>query len=185
MAVLNDLVFRIADGFEVAIEAAGLAGDTNAAAMPDELVGKLNPFFFRNDAHEVLLYFFGIFVLREIEAAREANHVGIDHDAARDAIGGAQHYVARFSRHTWEREDFVHGFGDLAAEGFEQRFAGAHDGFGLVSEKSGGPNLLLQFAGVGVGEGLRIGIFLVERFGDLVYAYVGTLRRKNRRDQEL
>src|SRR5260370_31987542 len=63
---LNGLVLGITDGFEVAIDAAGLAGDAHAAAMPDQLVRELNPFFFGNDTYQVLLDFFGIFVLVDI-----------------------------------------------------------------------------------------------------------------------
>src|SRR6266852_7424835 len=88
--LLNGFVLRITDGFEVAVDAAGFAGDAHAAAMPDQLVRELNPFFFGNDTYQVLLDFFGIFVLGEIEAAREANHVGVDHDAASDTGGRAQ-----------------------------------------------------------------------------------------------
>src|ERR1700688_2450635 len=73
-ALLNSLVLRITNGFQVAIEAARLAGNAHAATMPDELVRELNPFFLGNDAHEVLLDFLGFFVLGEIEAAREPHH---------------------------------------------------------------------------------------------------------------
>src|SRR5260370_4585309 len=94
--LLNGFVLRITDGFEVAIDAAGLAGDAHAAAMPDQLVRELNPFFFGNDTYQVLLDFFGIFVLGEIEAAREANHMGVDHDAASDTVGRASTTLAVF-----------------------------------------------------------------------------------------
>src|SRR5712691_10277705 len=183
--LLKSLVLRITDGFEIAIDATRLAGDAYAATVPDELMAEVNPYFFGDDAHQVLLDFLGVLVLGEIEAAREANHVSVDHDAAGDAVGRAQHHVRRFSSDAGKGKNLVHGLGDLTPEVFEEGFAGAHDRLGLVAEEAGWANFLLQFAGIGIGEGLGIGIFLVERFGDLIYTHVGALRGKNRGDQEL
>src|SRR5438270_13334797 len=60
---LDDFVFRVANGFEIAVEAFGFAGDTYAASVPDQLVRKLNPFFSGDRAHQVWFDFLGIFVL--------------------------------------------------------------------------------------------------------------------------
>src|SRR5260370_39645843 len=94
---LNGFVLRLTDRFEVAIDAAGFAGDAHAAAMPDQLVRELNPFFLGNDTYQVLLDFFGIFVLGEIEAAREANHMGVDHDTPSETEGRTMCKFGSFS----------------------------------------------------------------------------------------
>src|SRR5437588_5057756 len=60
---LDDFVFRVANGFEIAVEAFGFARDTYAAAVPDQLVRKLDPFLAGDRAHQVWLNFLGIFVL--------------------------------------------------------------------------------------------------------------------------
>ena len=48
-----------------------------------------------------------------------------------------------------------------------------------------GAEVLLEFSGISVGERFRVGIFLVEGRGDLVYPHIRGLRRENRRYQEL
>src|SRR5690349_8515248 len=57
---LNDLIFRIANFLQIAFHAARLARLANAPAMPDQLMRKNDPLIFRNDLHQVLLYFLGI-----------------------------------------------------------------------------------------------------------------------------
>src|SRR5256885_12867058 len=54
---LDDFVFRVANGFEIAVQAFGFARDTYAAAVPDQLVRKLDPFFAGDRAHQVWLDF--------------------------------------------------------------------------------------------------------------------------------
>src|SRR5271169_2288852 len=52
---LYRLVFRVAESFQIAFGAFRLARLADFAPVPDQLVGKQNPFFPRNYLHQVLL----------------------------------------------------------------------------------------------------------------------------------
>jgi hypothetical protein len=51
------LVARVADIFQRTFYALGLARNAQAASVPDDLVGEENPFFARDDVHQVLFDF--------------------------------------------------------------------------------------------------------------------------------
>jgi hypothetical protein len=59
---LRRFVFRIAKRFEIALEAHRFAGLADFAAVPDQLMGKQDPFFLRDDLHQVLLDLLGILI---------------------------------------------------------------------------------------------------------------------------
>ena len=79
------LVAGVALFLDGAVDAAGFAGDADGAAVQDELVAEVDPVIFRDDLHQILLDFFRLGVEGELEAAREAQHVGVDDDAFGDA----------------------------------------------------------------------------------------------------
>src|SRR5713101_2994372 len=54
------LVSRVAEAFEIAFRAMRLARLADLAPVPDQLVRKQNPFFSRNNFHQVLFDFLGI-----------------------------------------------------------------------------------------------------------------------------
>src|ERR1700756_2153312 len=56
---------RVANVFQQAIHALGLAGNAELASMPDYLMRKQNPLFPRNDLHQVLLDLLRILLSRE------------------------------------------------------------------------------------------------------------------------
>src|SRR5207244_9260064 len=58
----------------------------------------------------------------------------------------------------------------LSAKPFDDRFARPHHRFRLVPEESRRPDVLFQLAWCGIRERLRIRIFLIKRFSDLVHA---------------
>ena len=58
-----------------------------------------NPAILRDDLHQVLLDLFRRVLLRELQPVRDAKHVRIDDDAARDAKGGAQDHIGSLARH--------------------------------------------------------------------------------------
>src|ERR1700683_253750 len=72
------LVGGVAEVFEGAVYAPRLAGDAELASVPDDLVGKENPPFARDNAHQVLLDFLRVTVRGEFEAPRDAVHMSID-----------------------------------------------------------------------------------------------------------
>jgi hypothetical protein len=57
--------------------------------VPDQLVRKLNPLALRENLHQVLLDFFWILVLRELQATRKTLHMGIDDNSAWNSERGA------------------------------------------------------------------------------------------------
>ncbi len=144
--------------------------------MPDQLVGKLDPGILRNDFDEVLLDFLWIFVLGQIETAREAHDVRIDDDSAGDSVARTENDVAGFACDAGQRQDFVHCLWNFAFKVFDDAFARAHDRFRFIAEEPGRADFLFQFTWIGVGEIFRCFVFLVERFGDFVHANVGALR---------
>src|ERR1700739_3020289 len=75
---LNDLIFRIANFFQVAFHAAWLARLANAPAMPDQLMRKNDPLIFRNNRHQVLFYFLGICVASKVQPPGQALYMSID-----------------------------------------------------------------------------------------------------------
>ena len=50
-AALVSFVLGVAELFEIAGGAVGFAGEADAAAVPDELVGEDDPFVLRDDGH--------------------------------------------------------------------------------------------------------------------------------------
>ena len=153
--------------------------------MPDQLVGKQNPFFLRDHLHQILFDFLRIGVARKIEPVGEPGHVRIHDYAHGDAKRRAQHDVRRFSRHARQRQQFLHRARHFAAKFLDDFFARAHDGFGLIPEKARWPDVLFEFRGICVGKIFRRAIFHEQRFRDLIDALVRALRRKNRGDQQL
>lgn len=114
------------------------ARDADLAAVMDEFVGELDPAVLRDDVHEVLLDFDGVGVGGELEAAREAEHVGVDDDAGGDAVPGAEDDVGGFARDAGQLEHLVHSFGDFALEFFDEDAGGADDALGFVAEEACG-----------------------------------------------
>src|ERR1700722_1504325 len=176
---LDSLVPRITDPFKITLDAARLARDADAASVPDDLVREADPVFLRNDIHQVVLDFFGVFVFGKVEAIGNADDVGIDHYAGRNAERGTEHDVAGFAGDSRQSENFIHRFGDLAGEFFDDFLAGAHYGFRFVAEETGRSDVLLELRGIRVSEGGRLGIFAIQSFGDLIDAHVSALRGKD------
>jgi hypothetical protein len=57
---LDRLVSRVAEALEIAFGAPRFARLADLAPVPDQLVGKQNPFFARDHLHQVLFDFLGI-----------------------------------------------------------------------------------------------------------------------------
>jgi hypothetical protein len=76
---LDSLIFRVANGFEITLDAFRLARMADTPTVPDYLVRVQNPLFARKDMYQVLLHFFRVSVFCEVETTRYAQHVGVDH----------------------------------------------------------------------------------------------------------
>ena len=77
---LNRLVFRVADLFQIALDAFRFARLANAPSMPNELMRKEDPAVLRNDFHQIGFDFLGVCIFRQIQATRNTLHVRIDND---------------------------------------------------------------------------------------------------------
>ena len=82
-------------------------------------------------------------------------------------------------------QQFFHGAGDLASVLLDQQPAALLNIAGLVAEKAGGADHVLQLGAVGLRERGGIGIAAEERRSDHVNALVGALGREDGGDQEL
>ncbi len=84
------LVCGVADIFKQAVDALGFAGEAQLTAVPDELVGEQNPPLAGNNAHQVLLDFLRVGFFRELQAARYAGDMRVDHNSFGDLEPRAQ-----------------------------------------------------------------------------------------------
>src|SRR3974377_2247458 len=75
----------VAERFDWAVDAFGLARDADGAAMMDDLVGEVDPLVARDDLHQVLLDLAGVGVLRKFEAAGDALDVRVNDNTVSDA----------------------------------------------------------------------------------------------------
>src|ERR1700747_1469672 len=182
---LNRLVFRIADLFQIALDAFRLARLANAPSVPDELMRKEDPAILRNDFHQIGFDFLGICIFRQIQAAGNPLHVRIDNDPGCNSKRSSQHHVRSLPSHAGKREDFLHRSRHLAVTFLHDFLARTDDGFCFVMVKAGRTDFLLDIVRIRVGE-RRWSRILLEKTGrNHIHALIGGLRRENRRDQKL
>ena len=124
-------------------QAPGLSGRTYLPAVPDELVGEVDPVLFRNDRHKVKLDLDRILFFGESDALREPFDVGV-HDDSRNPKGTSQNYVGGLSSNTGQRHQVLHVGGDLSPVLFHQSPAARLDVFGLIAKEPRWPNQCLQ-----------------------------------------
>ena len=65
----------VAEILQVTVRAPGLAGYAQSASVMDDLMREIDPFFLRDDFHQVLLDFFRVFIAGQLQAAGDAMHV--------------------------------------------------------------------------------------------------------------
>ena len=140
-----------------AVDALGFAGDAELASVPDDLVGKENPFLARDDAHQVLLDLLRVIVRGEFETARDAVNMGVDDYAFGFLEPRAQHDVGGFAGDAGEGEQLFHVVRDLAAEVGDDFFRGADHGFRLVAEETGGADVGLELFRVSAAKASTVG----------------------------
>ncbi len=147
-------------------------------------MGKENPFLFGDDLHQILFDLDGVGVLRQIQAARDALDVRIHHDAGRDSERGAEHYVRRLPRGAGDREEFLNGAWDLAAEISQDFSSGSDHRLRFVVEEPRGADILSQLGLIDVREILDGGVFTEQAGGHFIYALIRALSRQNGGDEE-
>ncbi len=183
-SVSDSLIARIAERVQPALPALRLAGNAKRPAMKNNLVREENPSIARNNLHQVPLDCYRIVVLRQIEPTADALHVGIDHHAGGNSVGGAQHHVSGLAGRTRNRDEFLQGSRNVAAELVDYFPGRADDRLRFVVKETCRPDIVRQhFRGNGR-EIARGRIFCEQPGGDFVDALVGALRGKNRRHQQ-
>src|ERR1700686_3067224 len=93
---------------------------TQLASMPDDLVRERNPLFTRDDFHQILFNLYGIGVLRQLESARDASYVRVDHYAFGFAKPRAQHDVGCLARDARQGEKLSDVIRHLSSEFADQ-----------------------------------------------------------------
>ena len=111
--------------------------------------------------------------------------MGVHGDSLRQTVGGAQHHIGGLARHSGQRQQLLHGAGQLAAEPIDHELRGSPDRLRLVAEEAGRANVLLQLLHRDRQVILRSPIPGEERRGHHVDALVGALRGENGGDQQL
>src|SRR5664279_4529175 len=179
------LVGGVAEVLQRTIGALGFAGDAQRATVQDDLVRETNPLVARDRLHQVLLDLLRILVFRQLQAARDALHMRVHHHAVGDPVPRSQHDVRGLAGHSGQLQEFVHGARYLAAELADQLTGGAHHRLRFVAEESGGANVVFELFGLERGKRFGRRVFLEDDRRDHVDAYVGALRRKDGRHQQL
>src|SRR3954463_12643130 len=131
----------MADVLERALDAARLASYADAAAMPDQLVGKVDPLLAWDDLHKVLLDLLRHLIAGEFKTPRETVDVGVDDDALRFLEPRTEDDVGGFAGNSGQGEELVHLLRDLAFEIFDDLARGADDRFRFVAEEAGAANI--------------------------------------------
>jgi hypothetical protein len=145
-------VFGVAERIELAIGAAGFTGYAKRPAVVNQLQRKLDPLLLGDDLHQILLDGDWIGILGQVQPPRHALHVRIHYDPGRDSIVAAQNDISCFTSGSRNRDQLLHGLGDLAIEISENLPGGADKRFGFIAEKTGGPDVAPKFFQICVGE---------------------------------
>src|SRR5205085_2463576 len=120
------------------------ACDAHAPPVQDERVREPGPPVARHEHHEVSLDFHRILLPGEAEQGGQALYVRVHHDPFILPEPRPQHHVRGLAADARELDQGLHGVGHFAPVLLEQALRHPDDGPGLVPEKPGTVNLLLQ-----------------------------------------
>ena len=169
---------------EHALFAERVARVADGTSVEDQQMREVEPVRAWYDAHQILLDFDRIGVLRPAEASTEATNVRIDDEAFNDAKGVAQNHVGSLARHPRQTEQVGHRARHLASVHSENALAGGANISGLVAVKTRRVDILLKLARIGVREIFDAAVLLKELLRNDIHALVSTLRRELRGNQE-
>src|SRR6266568_4172524 len=179
------LILRMAQRLQRTLHALRCPRHTQSSPVIDDLVRVVNPLLSRNHLHQILFNIPRVLRPRKLQPPRDPVHVRIDHDSFGLPEPRSQHHVCRLSRHSRQREQLIHLIGNFAAELLHHLASGPHNGLRLVPEESRSDDHRLQFLRLNLRQRSRCRILLEQRRGHHIYPHVRTLRRKNRRNQQL
>jgi hypothetical protein len=169
---------------DLAIWAIRDAGETTAAAMPDEPMAEEGPLLAREQRHEVLLDFDGVGVFGEAEALGQSRDVRIDNDAMIEFEGVAENDVGGFASDAAKAGEFFHRLRHFAAVTLDQGLAAGLDAFGFVAEEAGAFDGCFQVGGGRLGEIGGAAIFFEKLGGDEIDSFIGALSGKDGGDEQ-
>ena len=160
----------------------GLARHTNLPPVPDDLMRKQSPLVLRDHFHQVLFNCLDTVVNArgQFQAIGNPGDVRVHYHANIFLEPCSQHHIRRLPRHAREasadRPSHPVPVRQKPSTNFPRR---SHDGFCLIAEKSSRADVRFQLLRLQRGESLYSWVFPKQLGSDHVYAYVGTLRRKN------
>src|SRR5271157_3200601 len=117
--------------------------------------------------------------MREPEPVCHPEHMGIYRDSLLSK-GAPEYYISGFSSDAWKGDKLIHGLRDFSMEIFRQSFAAVDYCLRLAPEISYAGDLPLKVPGVSLSKLFSRAVSPEERFSDLIYSDVGTLRGKDR-----
>src|SRR5581483_8493714 len=94
----------------------GGARDAEFASMPEQLVREDGPLLAREDRHQVQFNLLRIFLLRKLQATRQALNVRVHHNSIIPLEPRAEHDVGGLARDPRQSEQVLHVVRDLASE---------------------------------------------------------------------
>ena len=150
-----------------------------------EPVAELRPLRLRHQRHQLRLDFFRVRFRRQAEPLRQPRDVRVHDHAGVEVEGVAENDIRRLAPDAGERREFVHGARHFAAEFFHQRNAAGLDVFGLVVEKAGRLDGLLQFHPRRLRIIRRRTVFFEQFPRHQIDAFVRALRGENGGDEQL
>ena len=90
-----------------ALAALRTSGDADLSPVVDQPVRELNPLRRRQQLLQILLDLDRIGLLRQPQQPRDAFHMRINDDPARDSKGSPQHHVRRLATHTRQLDQLI------------------------------------------------------------------------------
>jgi hypothetical protein len=173
------------DLLQGALAAPWLARHADPAAVLDQAVAQVNPFGAGDHRHQVELDRHGHLVGGQSQPASQPLDVGVNHDTRGDPECGSQYHVGRLAADTGQLRQGFQVARNLAVELLDQVAGHRLDVPGLGAEETRRSNQLRELTQIADRHAPRVGEPLKQGGRDQVDPDVGTLGRKDRRDQKL
>ncbi len=104
--------------------------------MPNDLMGKQNPFLPRDHPHQILLDILGIVILRKLQTARNAMNMRVHDQTLSLAEPCSENNIGGLAGHSWEIEQVNHVIGNFATEIIDDLARGPNHRLRFITKKS-------------------------------------------------
>jgi len=155
------------------------------ASVVDQKVCDLYPLFSSKQLLQVFFDLVGSCLFGEVQPPRQSLDVCIHNDSLRFPKGYSENDVRRFASDSRQLQKFFHCLGDFAFVLFYEEPARALNTFRLVAEEARGVDHGFQLTRVCFREVLCCPVTRKERGSDGVHHFVGALRGKYGRNEQL